>query len=293
MRITEASDDRDLIKCAYQAFDAEDWHQAGQLLETVLHRDPDRQGSETLWFDAALTYKFLGDWPKAYSLGKQAAARATVGQQDPAFWNLGIAATVRRDWATARNCWRDYGIAMPDGEGEIVADFGSACVRIETSMGHEVVWVHRLCPTRARILSVPFDASRRFGEVTLHDGAPNAERTYEGNTYPVFDEIMLFEPSELATLAVTVTAPGTEDFDALSAAFTERDLGAENAGSGRPLCACCSESAQTIDRFVSTGRQTMLLAAEQAQARTLLEAWRLERPEHRRWENLHLVRSVR
>jgi hypothetical protein len=48
---------------------------------------------------------------------KQAAARAARGVQDPTFWNLGIAATVLRDWATARDSWSGYGIDLPAGDG--------------------------------------------------------------------------------------------------------------------------------------------------------------------------------
>ncbi len=289
MGLYDRHPNRALVRQAYQAWEADDWPKAGELLETAAREHPDAPGSPNLWFDAALAYKFLRDWPKAFELGKEAAARSPRGHDDPAFWNLGIAATVLRDWATARDSWAGYGIDLPPGDGEIVADFGLTPVRISTPDGQEVVWAHRLCPARARVVSVPFDPARRFGEVVLHDGAPNGERVVDGRTYAVFDEIQLFEESDLATLSVTVTASSADDVDALLSTFQERELGAELLGSGELLCKCCSESRRELRRAVDAGRQTVLLAAPGDEAGCLLDGWRAERPDTRAWENLHAV----
>ncbi|MFC6022560.1 hypothetical protein ACFP2T_41190 [Plantactinospora solaniradicis] len=289
MTLFQHSPDGDVVKRAYQAWDAGDWQRAGELMEAAVRQAPDAPGSGTLWFDAALAYKFLRDWPKAYELGREAAARASRGQQDPAFWNLGIAATVLRDWSTARDCWTGYGVDLPPGEGEILADLGITCVRIDTATGQEVVWAHRLCPTRARVLTVPFDPSRRFGEVVLHDGAPNGERIVQGRRYPVFDEIMLFTASDLATLSVTVTAATADDVEALLEAFPRHDFGAEVLTSGEVLCKCCSEGSLTQERSVEAGEQVVLLAAPEDRATELLDEWRSARPDGRHWTGLHLA----
>lgn len=278
---------RDLIKRAYRAWDAEEWQRAGELLEAAVRQDPDGRGSEKLWFDAALAFKFLRDWRKAYELGKEAVARAPRNQQDPAFWNLGIAATVVGDWLTARDSWSGYGFDLPSGDGEITADLGVTCVRISTAEGREVVWARRLCPTRARVLSVPFDPGRRFGEVVLHDGVPNGERIVNGEQFPVFDELMLFTPSDLATLSVTVTAATADDVEELLGVFQEDNLGAEVLSSGQSLCRCCSEGSRTVDRAVQAGRQTVLIAAPEALAAELLDRWQSGRQEHRHWGGLH------
>lgn len=281
--------DDDLLTRAYQAWDAEDWQRAGELLEAAVRRDPDADGSGKLWFDAALAYKFLRDWPKAYELGKQAATRAPRGAGDPAFWNLGIAATVLRDWSTARDAWNGYGIDLPAGDGAILADFGLTCVRITTATGQEVVWARRLCPTRARVLTVPFDPTRRFGEIVVHDGVPNGERILRDTAVPVFDELMLFTPSELATLAVTIVTSTPEDLEALLDAFAEQDLGAEAISTGQVLCKCCSEGSHTVDRTMPAGRQTVLLAASERRATELLGQWRSASPENRHWDGLHVA----
>jgi hypothetical protein len=287
MGIFGRSPRRDLLRQAYQAWDAEDWQRAGESLEAAVRQAPDAPGSGKLWFDAALAYKFLRNWSKAYELGKQAAARAPRGEQDPAFWNLGIAATVLRDWSTARDAWSGYGVELPDGDGEIFADLGMTCVRINTTTGQEVAWAQRLCPTRARVISVPFDPSRRFGEVVLHDGVPNGERILQDTRIPVFDEILLFTPSELATLSVTVTASTTDDIEALLETFGQNDLGAEVLSSGQPLCKCCSEGSHAVERAVRAGQQTVLVAAPEHRAAELLDQWRSGRPDDRDWTGLH------
>ena len=277
------------MKQAYQAFEAEDWDRAADLLEQAAAADPDGSGSAALWFDAALGHKFRRDWPEAYRLGREAAARAAREQEDPAFWNLGIAATILRDWATARDAWAGYGVSLPPGDGQIDDDFGMTAIRIATPTGQEVVWATRLCPARARLLSVPFDPARRFGEVVVHDGAPNGERVVDGRRYPVFDELAQFEESELATLSVTVIASAPDDVEALLTVFQERDLGAEVLGSGALLCKCCSEGSQLLTRSVAAGRQTVLLAAPKDEASGLLDAWRADGTTERAWENLHLA----
>lgn len=131
MRKSEA---RKLIRQACEAWDAEEWQRAADLHEQVLAHFPDEKPSAGWWYDAALGHKFLRDWDKAYELGVQAAARAPRGESDPAFWNLGIAATIRRDWAVARDAWAGFGVRLPEGggEGEIHGRFGQACVRLDT-----------------------------------------------------------------------------------------------------------------------------------------------------------------
>jgi hypothetical protein len=263
--------DDESVRAAYAAWEVRDWRRAAELLEAAARRDPDGD----YWFDAALAYKFLRNWPKAYELGREAARRAPRDERDPAYWNLGIAATVLRDWATARDAWLGYGLPLPPGEGEIVEDLGVACVRIETRAGAEVVWARRLCPTRARVVSVPFDPARRFGEVVLHDGAPGGERYADGRRHPVFDEIALFTPSEVATLTATVTGSTSGDLDALLDSFTDRDLGAELVD-GQP-------------RGGNARRHTVLIGAPERRARALLDAWRAAAPARREWADLHLA----
>ncbi len=279
--------DPELVKDAYRAWSAEDWATAGRLLEQAVRADPDGPQSAVWWFDAALAHKFLRDWPKAYELGVEAAARAPRGQQDPAFWNLGISATVLRRWDTARDAWRGYGIPVADGTGEINDGFGTTCLRIRTGSGDEVVWAQRLCPTRARITSVPFDAGRRFGEVVLHDGAPNGERYIGERRFPVFDELMLFTPSESPTLSVRIEAGGAEDVERLLDLGFEHRIGVELLSGRELMCKCCSEGRVDLVHESAAGAQTVLFGATEPQARQVLAAWVAAAPAARSWHGLH------
>ena len=279
------ADDRELLKTAYEAWEAEDWPVAAELLERLVRRHPDLPPSGVWWYDAALAHKFLRNWPKAYELGREAAARAKRDSQDPAFWNLGIAATILEDWATARDAWRNFGLTVPDGDGEIMADFGVTPVRLTNG---EVVWARRLCPTRARVLNVPTpDSGRRFGEVVVHDGAPNGERTVDGQTFLVFDELLLFRSSDLPTTTVEVVAGTREDVQALTELFEARGYAAEPASGVRLLCACCSEGTVHQDReHQVAGGQPVHLAAPVAEVAALMTEWCASAPQRRSWSEL-------
>ncbi|WP_155372440.1 tetratricopeptide repeat protein [Catellatospora vulcania] len=285
MRITAAA--RSAHADAYTAFEAEDWPLAGQRLAGAAALLPTGKVQQATWFDAALAYKFARDWPRAFEHGRTAASLVRRGKQEPAFWNLGIAATMLREWDTARDAWAGYGLRLPPGTGEIDEDLGPTCVRIETEGGQEVVWAVRVCPTRARIVNVPFHPSRRFGEVVLHDGVPNGERVYGDLTVPVFDEIALFTPSDLATLTVDAEASEQADVEALAELFAQEKYGMELPSTRRDMCACCSASTVRQERVVPVGSQQILLAAPLDHARELLDRWQAERPAARAWANLH------
>lgn len=288
----QKSEARELLARADEAFQAEQWQQCAELYEQVLVHYPDEKSSADWWYDAALAYKFLRDWPKAYELGREAAARSPRGEEEPAFWNLGIAATVLREWEVARDAWKGYGIPLPDGEGPVDVDgaFGMACIRLDTDGEREVVWAQRLCPTRARVVNVPFTPGRRFGEIIVHDGEPKGERVFQGRRTSVFDELVLLEPSPLPTLGVTVNASEEADVHALVELFAEHDLGAEPASAFQLYCACCSEgSIEYEGSSVHAGAQKVSLAAPEEEARRLLDVWAGQSTGGRSWSGLQPV----
>jgi hypothetical protein len=285
------SEAKELLKQARTAWEAEEWLRSADLYEQVLAHFPDEKPSANWWYDAALAHKFLRNWAKAYQLGREAAARAPRGEGDPAYWNLGIAATIQGDWATARDAWAGFGIELPDGEGPIEARLGPACVRLDSGGEREVVWIDRLCPTRGRVMNVPISGGRRFGEIVVHDGEPKGRRIFNGIEFPVFDELMLFEASPLPTLEVTVGAGEVADLDALLALFAEHGFGAEPASSVDMLCSCCSEG--TLEKeghgTMHAGAQRVSLAAPEEEARRLLERWAGESTIGRSWSGLAAV----
>ena len=262
-----------LLEQARAAWDAERWEEAAARYEELLGLCPDAPESYAWWFDAALAFKFLRNWPKAFELGREAAARSEHGKGDPAFWNLGIAATILGEWAVARQAWTDYGITLPPGDGEIDGDFGTACVRL-SGQRPEVVWVRRICPTRARVVSIPF-GERRYGEVVVHDGAPNGERIVDGRRYPVFDELLLSKPSTFTTFRASVSCNASTDLEALGDAVEEAGLAIESLSS--MVIHPREESEGRVEMTPSpaeAGEHGVLLAAPDATAaQAVLERW--------------------
>jgi hypothetical protein len=268
---------------AYDAFDAENYVRAGELLAAAAPSlAPDL--AKPTWFDAALCALFVRNWPRARELGRQAVRFVERAAGEPAYWNLGTAATALRDWDLARDCWVGFGMPPLPGSGPVDIDGGPTCVRL--SVG-EVVWATRIDPVRARVRNVPFDPSRRFGEIILHGGAQTGERVMGDAAYPVFDEIELFEPSDLATLSVVVTAPDAEDLEALADQFADQGYGMEILNSRVDRCTCCSGGSHRVERGRFSGEQPLFVAAPESEARTLLEAWSGERPASRSWTGLH------
>jgi hypothetical protein len=193
------------------------------------------------WFNLGIQYKQDRRWREC--LDASARALALDPAKRPAAWNLGIAATALGEWAEARRAWSAYGIDVPDGEGPLAMDLGPVAIRVGGDEAPEVVWCDRIDPARARIVTVPMSESGRcFGDVVLHDGAPNGHRMLGKREVPVFDELELLVPSRVSTWRVDVTVPAEADRDALMAGFERRDVAAEDwTTMVRILCKRCSE----------------------------------------------------
>jgi hypothetical protein len=138
-------------------------------------------------------------------------------------------------------------------------------------------------PARARLESVPLPASgRRWGEVVLHDGAPNGTREWNGRECPVFDEIELFEPSDVPTFAVRLEA-SADDVEALIARFVHAGWGVEDMAHVRVLCASCSEGQIDASHSHEHGEAgQLLLAAPLEHVESTLADWRSVDPANRR-----------
>lgn len=64
-----------------------------RIYREYLESNPDDPG---IWFDLGLAYKKLRDWQGCISANRR-ALEITSDEGDPAWWNMGIAATAVRD----------------------------------------------------------------------------------------------------------------------------------------------------------------------------------------------------
>ena len=290
----------DAANQAYAAWDAQDWDRAAILLADLLdvaasEGIDDRSGRKELagWvFDLALAHKLRRDWPAARETGRRAAELAGADEGEPAWWNLGIAATALHDWPLARECWTRYGVDVPPGDGPPDGDLGQTPVRLHTSDGGaEVVWCRRVDPARARVLSVPLaGSSRRWGEVVLHDGVPHGTRVVNGAEWPVFDEIELWQPSDVAVQSVQVRVAAEADLDALQELADSAEVAIERWDTVTQVCRACSEG--LLDQTArhehgpdtpggGFGRFRVGVAADRARTDRLLAAWVAAEPARR------------
>ena len=195
------------------------------------------------WFNLGLSEKLRRNWAASANCNRRAAELDAVNAE--AHWNLGVAATALRDWETARWAWQRLGFDVGNA-GPPAVDWGTTPVRLNATQdgGGEVVWGRRIDPCRARIESVPLpDSGHRFGDVVLHDVVPRGDRRVGDRPFPVFDELIRMDPSDLATHEVTVTAPADDDVESLITAVHDAGLGAEDWSSISFICASCSLAA--------------------------------------------------
>lgn len=221
-----------------EAHALDDLERAMPLYLRALALDPDRSSTH---YNLGLVYKYRGAWSE--SLHHNRRASELCPDDEAAHWNMGIAATALRDWPAAREAWRRAGVAIEDGEGPITADFGLAPVRLNPDGAAEVVWGRRIDPVRVVIQNVPSaDSGFRAGDVVLHDGAPQGQRQHGGRTYPVFNVLMLFEPSPNSTFEAEVRTRDAADLEALTRALDEAQVQHEVwTTTVRLLCKQCSE----------------------------------------------------
>lgn len=275
---------------------AEGWNEKGRALDDAgraedalaAYREAARLAPEWAvpWFNIGLVHKYRGEWEPSRAANREALARQPA--HEGATWNLGIAATALADWAAAREAWRRYGIAIADGEGPIEMNGGLTPIRVDVHGHPEVVWADRIDPARAIIRSVPTaECGRRYGDLLLHDGAPNGYRLLDGREVPVFDELELLKPSLHATFELTVVAVTEQDVDALEQLAGPADVHVENWTTNfRILCKACSEGRPFGDGDhdhpapeAEDGMFRLGVAARTAEhALDVLRAWQQQRP---------------
>jgi hypothetical protein len=193
------------------------------------------------WYNLGLLFKREHDWRE--SLEHNEKAIAINPSDEAAWWNLGIAATALGRWSRAREAWCACGIDVPDGDGPIEMELGPVPIRLNPDAEAEVVWCKRIDPARAIVWNVPLpESGHRCGDLVLHDGARNGSRVSGGVEVPVFDELVLLEPSSLGTFIVTIAGLTSVEAEQLVEGAAEHQLEIEDWSTQiQWLCRACSE----------------------------------------------------
>ncbi len=233
------------------------------------------------YYNLGLIYKYRCDWYNSLTYNAKSIEldpfdKATI-------WNLGIAATALKDWKTARDAWKTFGIKLPNEKEntELRMDLGITPVRLKENK--EVIWTDRIDPARAIIHNVPTpDSKRRFKDIVLNDGAPNGIRTHNGFEFPVFDELELFEKSPYLTFSAWVQVEDIKLLNSIEEILDKRGCGFENwTDSIRYICKQCSEGKphehhdKSLAKKVEKGEYHLGLAAKsEMDIMNILESWK-------------------
>ncbi|HZA50689.1 MAG TPA: tetratricopeptide repeat protein [Myxococcaceae bacterium] len=227
-------------------------------------------------YNIGLAAKYRSDWPIACEFSRRASDLNPADQASA--WNWAIAATALGKWDEADAAWRRCGIQVPDGSGARDWRLGPIPIRLEEQ---EVVWCTRLDPARARIDNVPFEETGyRYGDVLLHDGAPQGARMFRGIEYPVFNALALLERSPYRTFVASVYPGDDVSLKSLEALSSKPEIALEDWSTVRILCRACSEgnpdtsAPHNHNRELAEGERRVVFAARDLGAvETLLNSW--------------------
>jgi len=191
-------------------------------------------------YNLGLIYKYQGDWQLSYQHNQKATALDP--DDEAAWWNLGIAATVLLDWKTAREAWNHFGLDIEVSEEELNMDLGNVPIRLNPDSDGEVVWCKRIDPARAVIYNIPLPAcGHRYGDMILNDGAPQGYRVSNGKEVPVFNELQLLTKSAYSTYSIVAHTEEQDDVDKLEELCHNANIEFEDWSTVILLCKQCSE----------------------------------------------------
>jgi hypothetical protein len=226
-------------------------------------------------YNLGLKAKYDGDWHE--SLRQNQRADKLRPGDEATLWNLAIAATALWEWDEARRAWKLCGVEIDDGPGEVLMPPITGCVRLNPKGAGEVVWGTRIDPARILVSNVPLpESDRRCGDIILHDGAVEGQRTWNGNDYPVFNELSVWWTSEYSTFEVDLIVPNETAFESLVERCRTMKFGIEDWGKLRYLCADCSRGTPTehvCDVETTNVRRWGIAATSEIALKRLLADW--------------------
>ncbi|NHA06458.1 tetratricopeptide repeat protein [Mucilaginibacter sp. HC2] len=218
-------------------------HEQGETEQAIATYEKAIQADE-MWsvphYNLGLVYKYQGEWNLSYQHNKRAVALDP--ENEAAWWNLGIAATVLLDWRTAREAWNHFDLNLEVSDEELTMDLSIVPVRLNPDHEGEVVWCKRIDPARAIIYNVPLAAcGHRFGDIVLNDGAPEGYRIRNGKEVPVFNELQLLAKSAYSTYSIVAYTEKQQHIDKLDELCHNANVEFEDWSTIRILCKQCSE----------------------------------------------------
>jgi hypothetical protein len=232
-------------------------------------------------FNLGLIYKHRHDWAKCFYHNQESA------KYDPSFdgawWNMGIAATMLKNWRAARRAWNHFGLKYEDSDAEITGQIGVTPIRTDPKGRAEVIWSKRIDPTRAMLENVPtLQSGRHYGDIVLHDGAPNGYRKFHGHEVPVFDEMLVIHKSDYLTFEIRMegsNAAEMKEFERICEGYAvECENWTTNVGM---VCKQCSEGRphQRHDHELKPIEGVYLFglaAKNRQQVEQVLESWMIK-----------------
>jgi tetratricopeptide (TPR) repeat protein len=265
-----------LLELAMEASDQGDNDKAIGLYEQILARE---EAWSTPHYNLGLIYKYRREWEKSFYHNTRAVELDPENQG--AQWNLGIAATMLKQWKVARTCWNVFGTNYEIVDEDTAGYVGVASIRINPHDEAETVWATRICPTRAQINNIPFpESGHGFQDVVLNDGAPKGQRMLDGRKYSVYDEIEHLERSAYQTFSIKCKADPQRDPDFLN--LRDRchhvQIAMEDWTTVEWLCQQCSEGIphEKHDekiKHVSEERHLAFAALSQEALDSILHGW--------------------
>jgi tetratricopeptide (TPR) repeat protein len=192
-------------------------------------------------YNLGLIYKRQHDWENCFHHNQLSALLDP--NFPPAWWNMGVAATVLKKWRAARKAWGHFGLKYPDSDEEITGQIGITPIRTNPKGQAEVLWCKRIDPVRARIENVPtIGSGRHYDDILLNDGQPNGSRIVEGRKFDVLDEILVLQKSDYLTFEITMEGSNPAEMKEFKRICEGYAVECENwTANTRILCKQCSE----------------------------------------------------
>ncbi|MFQ5445381.1 MAG: tetratricopeptide repeat protein [Saprospiraceae bacterium] len=172
-------------------------------------------------------YKCRQEWKPTYHYSLRAVENNPF--DDNTWEHLALAATVLKEWETARLAWNQLGFEFKESDEALRLNLGSIAACLNPGTHPEIVEASRIDPARAVIESIPQPSSgHRYQDLVLLDVKPNRYHHVKGRKIPVYDELQLLKQSPWRTFAVLLHTSSRKNVNTLAQLCNEAGLGFDN-----------------------------------------------------------------